>query len=109
MPHNPQCKVLNAARRGSIKARWNEAAKLTCHPFGYSTTSDGIAAWEAFFSICAESAFLTGRAKPQEGKPPFFADIDFLMSPAKFAKCLENFYHREVAQDRRDDPFRGAI
>ena len=97
MPDNPRCKVLNAARRGAIKARWTEAAKLTCKPFGYSSASSGIFAWEAFFAICAESPFLTGRANPQPGKPPFLADIDFLMSPLGFAKCLENKYHREAA------------
>lgn len=97
MPDNPKCKLLSTARRGSIKARWNEAAKLTCKPFGYSTTPDGIAAWEAFFTVCADSLFLTGRATPQPGRPPFVADLDFLMSPKGFAGCLENKYHREVA------------
>lgn len=97
MPDNPRCKVLNTARKGAIKARWTEAAKLTCKPFGYSSASSGIAAWEAFFAICAESPFLTGRANAQPGKPPFLADIDFLMSPLGFAKCLENKYHREAA------------
>lgn len=97
MPDNPKCKVLNTARRGSIRARWNEAAKLTCKPFGYSNQRDGLNAWESFFGICAESLFLTGKATPQPGKPPFLADIDFLMSPNGFAKCIENKYHREVA------------
>lgn len=97
MPDNPKCKVLSSARRGAIKARWNEAAKLTCNPFGYSNVEGGMAAWEAFFTVCAESFFLTGRAAPQPGKPPFFADIDFLMSPKGFAGCIENKYHREAA------------
>ncbi len=97
MPNNPKCKVLNPTRRSAIKARWNEAAKLTCKPFGYTTVDDGLKAWEAFFETCAESPFLTGRALPQPGKPPFFADIDFLMTPSKFVRCLENFYHREAA------------
>ncbi|MCX7146209.1 MAG: helix-turn-helix domain-containing protein [Sulfuritalea sp.] len=97
MPDNPKCKVINTARRGAIKARWNEAAKLTFSPFGYSTTTDGLRAWEAFFATCAESSFLTGRATPQPGRPPFIADIDFLMAPSSFAKCIENKYHREAA------------
>ena len=97
MPENPRCKVLNSARRGAVKARWLEAARLDCKPFGYATAQEGIAAWENFFAVCAESEFLTGKATPQPGKPPFFADIDFLMSPAGFAKCLENKYHREPA------------
>jgi len=57
----------------------------------------GLKAWEEFFTVCADSTFLTGQAKPQPGKPPFFADIDFLFSPKGFAGCIENKYHREVA------------
>ncbi len=97
MPANPRCKVLNASRRGAIKARWLEASRLTCKPFGYSTRADGLDAWRTFFATCNESTFLTGRAQSQPGKPPFLADIDFLMSPGGFAKCLENKYHREAA------------
>ena len=97
MPANPRVKVLTDRRKGLIRARWREAASLTCRPFGYQDRASGLKAWAAFFAICAESAFLTGRATPQPGKPPFVADIDFLMSPAGFAKTLENRYHREAA------------
>ena len=97
LPDNPRCKVLSDARRAAIRARWKEAAKLNCAPFGYSSRADGLVAWRRFFEVCAESDFLTGRAPGLPGKPPFIADIDFLMSPSGFAKTLENKYHREVA------------
>lgn len=97
MPNNPRVRVLNEARRKTIRARWKEAAGLACRPFGYCSREDGLNAWRQFFEVCAESDFLTGRAPAQPGKPPFLADIDFLMSPAGFAKCLENKYHREAA------------
>ncbi len=97
MPDNPRVKVLNDARKRSIASRWREAAKLTCKPFGYATVAQGLEAWRAFFAVCAQSEFLTGRSKPRPGEPPFIADIDFLTSPSGFAKCLENKYHREVA------------
>ncbi|MCW0132720.1 hypothetical protein [Burkholderia pseudomallei] len=97
MPDNPRVKVLNDKRKRAITARWREAAKLDCKPFGYSTVEAGLNAWRAFFTVCAESAFLTGKAKPKPGQPPFIADIDFLMSPEAFAKCLENKYHRDAA------------
>ncbi len=97
LPDNPRCKVLSDARRAAIRARWKEAAKLNCAPFGYSSRADGLVAWRRFFEVCAESDFLTGRAPGLPGKPPSVADIDFLMSPSGFAKTLENKYHREVA------------
>lgn len=96
MPDNPRVKVLNDARRGAIRSRWKEAARLTCRPFGYDNLADGLKAWREFFEVCADSPFLTGKTPPQKGRPPFVADIDFLMSPSGFAKILENKYHREL-------------
>lgn len=99
MIENPRVRVLDDARKKSIRARWNQAAVLHgVGPFGYSTGQEGLAAWKTFFEVCAASDFLTGKAKPLPGKPPFVADIDFLMSPSGFKKCLENKYHREVKE-----------
>lgn len=98
MPLNPRVKVLNDQRRKAITSRWREASSLDCAPFGYSTVEDGIAAWQRFFEICAESPFLTGRADPKSGQPTFIADLDFLITPRYFARCLENKYHRETSQ-----------
>jgi hypothetical protein len=96
MPNNPQVKVLNAARKSAIKARWNEASKLDCEPFGYSTVDAGVEAWRQFFVVCAASKFLTGLSPPRPGHPAFVADIDFLFSPSGFAKTLENKYHQDA-------------
>lgn len=97
MPQNPKVKVISEKRRESIRARWRDAAKLTCKPFGYSNRQDGLRAWKAFFEVCADSDFLTGKTPNWNGRPPFIADIDFIMSPSGFAKILENKYHRELA------------
>lgn len=97
MPNNPRCRVLNEARKRSIRLRWLEAAKLHVGPFGYETADEGVSAWRRFFEVCAESDFLTGKVPGRNGAPPFVADIDFLFSPSGFAKCLENKYHREIA------------
>jgi hypothetical protein len=96
MPNNPRVKVLSDARRSAIKARWIEAARLKCAPFGYATKAEGLAAWREFFGICAESKFLTGLSPPMPGKPAFVADIDFLFSVSGFVKTLENKFHRET-------------
>jgi hypothetical protein len=96
MPINPRVKVLNAARKSAIRARWLEAAKLDCWPFGYTTKSAGLEAWRQFFGVCAESKFLTGLSPPMAGKPAFIADVDFLFSASGFAKTLESKYHRDA-------------
>lgn len=96
MPLNPRVKVLDDARKGTIRARWKQAALLgSVKPFGYTTGADGLKAWRTFFTVCAESEFLTGRATPRPGKKPFVADIDFLTSPKGFKKSLENRYHED--------------
>jgi hypothetical protein len=99
MPMNPKVRVLDDARKKAIRARWNQASVLDgVGPFGYKTGPEGLAAWKRFFEVCAESDFLTGNAKPQPGKPPFVATIDFLMSPSGFKNAVENKYHREVKE-----------
>lgn len=96
MPLNPRVKIVDDARKGSIRARWKQAAMLRgVGPFGYATGQEGLKAWRRFFEVCAESEFLTGRATPRPGKKPFVADIDFLTSPKGFKKCLENRYHED--------------
>lgn len=97
MPNNPRLRVLNDKRRATIRQRWREAARLEAKPFGFATQADGLLAWAEFFKVCADSDFLTGRAPPSAGRMPFVADLDFLMSPSGFVKCLENKYHRELA------------
>ncbi|RQS74637.1 hypothetical protein DID97_17415 [Burkholderia sp. Bp8977] len=97
MPKNPRCKVLHDDRRKAIAARWREASRLTCKPFGYRTAAAGVEAWRTFFRVCADSDFLTGKCAPSPGRKRFVADIDFLTSPKGFAKCLENRYHEEAA------------
>lgn len=119
LPNNPRSKVSGKARTAAIKARWKEAAKLTCKPFGYSSRSEGLNAWRQFFEVCAESDFLTGKVPGTNGRPPFVADIDFLMSPSGFVRTLENKYHRDAdtgmsspvapRTHSTDSIFRGAI
>ncbi len=118
MPNNPRCKIIGKSRKAAIKARWQEAAALTCKPFGYVTREEGLAAWKQFFEICADSDFLTGQVPGTNGRPSFVAGIDFLTSPSGFAKTLENTYHRttEPSAGRtstgaasQDALFRGAI
>lgn len=98
MPDNPRVKAVHTARRKAIAARWREASKLDCKPFGYSTVEDGLRAWRSFFAVCAQSAFLTGKAKPKPGCKRFRADIDFLTSPSGFTRCLEGKYQQDVEE-----------
>ncbi|MFT0546922.1 DUF1376 domain-containing protein [Allopusillimonas ginsengisoli] len=96
MPSNPRIQHVTTKRRRLITQGWQEASKIEAAPFcRYQTVQEGLQAWADFFETCAESSFLTGKAPPREpGKPPFMADIEFLMKPDNIVKCLENKYHR---------------
>jgi phage replication O-like protein O len=96
LPKNPKVLQVTEARKKSIRARWGEAATLEVAPFGYETKAAGLEAWRSFFAYCAKSDFMTGRVPGRDGKKPFRAGLDFLFSPAGFAKTLEGLYHDGV-------------
>lgn len=91
LPMLPRIEVLNDARKRTISARWRE---VVTDPDIGKAQDPRVAAleWFAwFFGYCAQSRFLTGKAKNWR------ADLDFLMTPTKFAKAVEGQYHKEAA------------
>ena len=87
LPANPRVVKITPARRSLIKQRWNDELK----------TLDN---WRNYFEHVAQSNFLTGRAIPQNGKPVFFADLEWLVRPSNLVKVAEGKYHREVTNVR---------
>jgi hypothetical protein len=97
----PQCpKVLewNETRQGYLRARWKQMAMSNGASTGYRTTEDGLAYWRQFFEWVAQSDFLIGQADGRPGKPPFIADLEWLLRPQNFAKVIEGKYHDREAQ-----------
>lgn len=76
-------RVWNKTRQGLLRARWRQASKHQSLEF-----------WRRYFEHCANSKFLTGQADPQPGKPPFVADLEWIVKPNNFAKIVEGKYHR---------------
>jgi hypothetical protein len=89
IPESPRTVILNERRRGALRLRWKELAKIR----GYTTRAQGLAEWERLFEFCRESAFLMGKTKPSNGHRPFELSIDFLLQPARFIDTLEGKYH----------------
>lgn len=91
LPMLPRVEVLNDTRRKHIASRWRE---VVTEPDIRKAEDPRAAAldWFAwYFGHAAKSAFLTGRSKDWK------ADLDFLMTPSKFAKVVEGSYHKEAA------------
>lgn len=90
MPTNPAVKVWSEKRQQMMRARWRErmADKK------YQTEEEGLDYWKRYFEYCATSAFLTGKVSRGE-KPPFTADMEWLITSSNFVKVIEGRYHGE--------------
>jgi len=93
LPDCPQVRAWTNARRTHLQARWREKAKPNGTTQGYATTVEGVAWWRKFFGYVAKSQFLTGRAAGRGDRPPFVANLAWLIKPENFAKVIEGNFH----------------
>jgi len=91
MPENPEVREWNQIRQRLMQSRWKE--KLTAGK--YKTKEEGLAYWRRYFAHCAKSSFLTGNTDGSSGRPPFIANMEWLIRPSNFAKVVEGAYHQE--------------
>ena len=89
LPANPRVLDWNETRQGYLRARWRKGVA----DGKYSTVEDGLAHWRRFFEFVAKSRFLTGLTDGRDGKPPFVADLEWLIRPTNFSKIVEGKYH----------------
>lgn len=81
LPMCPSAEKLTRTRIGYIRARWREDLPT-------------IEAFRNYFADVKKSRFLTGQVNGSRDRPPFVADLEWLMRPGNFAKVLEGKYHR---------------
>lgn len=89
--HNPG--MWTGTRADHLRARWRETAASK----GWESESEGLTYFRRLFGYIGQSAFLTGKAKPAQGKPPFIAELAWVVSPQSWAKVHEGKYHSEAA------------
>ena len=89
LPYCPQVREWNTTRQKYLQSRWREKAVS----LGWQQDAEGLEWFKRFFSFVGESKFLTGKADGRNGKPPFLADLEWLMRPSNFAKVVEGKYH----------------
>jgi hypothetical protein len=97
LPSLPRVREWNEVRQRLLRARWREKAKPNGSAQGYATVDAGLEWWGRFFDWVAESRFLTGRANGRGDKPPFVADLEWLLRPTNFARVIEGRYHDAAA------------
>ena len=91
LPMLSRVEVINDARRRSISARWKEVVSDPDIRKAQDPREAALEFFAWFFGHVATSPFLTGKSKDWR------ADIDFLMTPTKFARVVEGSYHKEHA------------
>jgi hypothetical protein len=89
--HNPN--LWRGARESHLRARWRETAIEK----GWHTEAEGLAYLRKLFTYVGQSRFLTGRAPAAQGRPPFVAELSWLVNPENWAKTIEGKYHSEAA------------
>ncbi|MBX3708214.1 MAG: hypothetical protein KIT56_00895 [Gammaproteobacteria bacterium] len=85
----PMCRQVrnwHRTRRGYLQARWRENPKHQNLEF-----------WRGFFEYAKQSDFLIGNSERRGDKPPFIADLEWLVRPTNFAKVIEGKYHGRSA------------
>ena len=80
LPELSRVEKLTKTREGYIRQRWQEDLTDLSH-------------WRHYFDFVRQSAFLMGRSKPTNGKPPFRADLEWITRPNNYAKIAEEKYH----------------
>lgn len=88
-PMLPAVKVWTPQRAKVLRARWDSNPEFQSMEF-----------WEAFFTVVAQSDFLTGQVQTHD-RSPFVASFDWLMKPSNFSKVIEGNYSRNKAQGLR--------
>jgi hypothetical protein len=85
----PMCRQVrdwHRNRRGYLQTRWRENPKHQNLEF-----------WRGFFEHVKQSDFLIGNNENHGDKPPFIADLEWLIRPTNFAKVIEGKYHGRSA------------
>ena len=88
-PELPYVQSITEKRKSNIKARWALVAKEN----KTRETKELLDFFDTFFKSVSESDFLSGRLPPSPGRTtPFKANLDWLMNPQNFVKCIEGYY-----------------
>lgn len=83
LPMCPRVRVWHETRQGLLRARWRDQPDLDY--------------WRRFFGYVAQSDFLTGNSEPSKGRPPFVADLEWIIRPVNYSKIVEGRYHQDKA------------
>ena len=97
LPELPVVKVWNKNRETLLRTRWNEDANR-----------QDLSWWQSYFNLVKSSDFLTGKVNSRD-RPPFLADLEWLLKPSNMAKVLEGKYDNRPMMDDIDRTLKSCI
>ena len=83
LPALPQVRSWTPKRKTWLTARWREDKER-----------QSLEWWGGFFEYIGESQFLTGNVPGRDGKPPFMANLEWILNQTNFTNINEGKYHR---------------
>ena len=96
-PEHPRVAIVNAKRKGAMKARWTEAGERLRMLNRDTSAAERLDYFRRLFARASRSDFLTGKKAFRDGTV-YRVDFDKLMSPSGFMGVIEGKYdNREVA------------
>lgn len=84
LPTHRRMRVWDGERAKALRSRWREDPKRQTLDY-----------WRRFFAYVAQSPFLTGQVESKD-RPPFVADLEWLVTKKNFIKVIERKYHDGV-------------
>lgn len=93
LPMLPRVREWTGTRQAHLRARWKSKMIANGHAPEYTSTPAGLIWWRNFFRYVGESKFLMGQVSGREGRPPFEADLEWLIKPGNHVKVVEGKYH----------------
>lgn len=96
-PEHTRVAIVNAKRKGAMKARWTEAGERLRMLNRDTSAAERLDYFRRLFARASRSDFLTGKKAFRDGTV-YRVDFDKLMSPSGFMGVIEGKYdNREVA------------
>ena len=89
LPMCPRVMEWTETRKKHLSALWHRKAS----ELGWKEINEGIEYFDGYFEFVARSPFLTGKVDGRNGKPPFVANLEWLVTPSRFANVVEGKYH----------------
>lgn len=85
LPELRECRALNTNRKKFLRQGWQ------------SKPGPDLANWRRFFEYVRTCPFLLGQKGGTNGRPPFVADLEWLVNPSNFVKIIEGKYDADKA------------